>query len=112
MQYAEPLRLHDIGQNIDPSHVSPRSVVTRHEAERYRIAADDEHNRDRRGGLFGGLGSWFASNRRNNCDLAGYEIGHNRRNPTIVSARPAKFHRHILAFDEASFVQASTKCFG
>src|SRR6516225_7221796 len=49
VQQSHPLGLQQIGQDVDAGDVSARSVKTLDEIGLDRVAADDEHDRDRGG---------------------------------------------------------------
>jgi hypothetical protein len=42
--------------------------------------------------------------------VAAHELVRKRRKPVVLSLRPAKFDRYILAFNEAPFAQTAAEC--
>ena len=69
-----------------------------------RIAAGREHDRNRRGR---GLGRKRRAD-RTGCDdhghLAAHQLGRQRRQPIVLTFRPAEFDRDVLALDVAGFL--------
>ena len=71
-----------------------------------RIAADREDDRDRRGRGLGRERRGIATGATITATWRSNQIGRQRRQSIVVTFRPAVFDRHVLALDEAGFVQA------
>ena len=79
------------------------------EAIHDRIAADGEHDRDRRGHRLGRLHSECAVHAGNDRDLTVHEVCRESRQPIVLQFGKAEFDRHIAAFDKAGLAQALAK---
>ena len=74
-----------------------------------RIGRDREDNRNRRGRRLGCQRRLRAAARHDYGHLALHEFGGEGRQLVSVSIRPSIFDRHVLAFDQASLLQAAAK---
>jgi len=67
---------------------------------------DTEDDRNRRCCSFGRERSLQGAGRGNDGDLSVDEIGHECRQAIVLTLQPVVLDRHVLAFDDAGFVEA------
>src|SRR5262249_16851522 len=79
------------------------------ESELYRVTAGYEHNGKPRCCRFCSMRGRSAAKGRDHCHLAVNQISRQSGQPIIVTLRPAVFDQHVLAFDEADFLQPFPK---
>jgi hypothetical protein len=110
-----------LGYHLPPFIPSARAVVrafsfgdTAAEAlralsRRKRVSADPKHDRNRRGGSFGGEGGGFFSDCRYYRDPAAHGVSRKCMESTTVAARPSKLDAGILPFDDVTLPQAAAE---
>src|SRR5262245_14530960 len=106
MQESQPLGRDFLGKKIDARRVAARPGETGDQTKLDRVFADAEDDRDRHSRSFGRLGSKVAAGRGDNGDATADEVGHERRQTTVLAVQPMVLDRHILTPDEAGFVEA------
>jgi len=70
------------------------------------VNADENDDRNRRSRRLGSECRRSAAGCHDHGHLTANEIGRQRRQPIIMTLRPAVFDRHVPAFNEAGFPQA------
>src|SRR5262245_61269819 len=108
-QKPQAFRPQFIGQIAHARHVSTRPIETGNQAVLDRVAADDEHDRDRCGRRFGDKHSLRGGHAGDDRDLTADEVGYERREP--IALRPSKvvLDRHIAALDKAGLGETLTE---
>jgi len=110
VQQSHPLGLQQIGQDVDAGDVSARSVKTLDEIGLDRVAADDEHDRDRGGRGFGRKRRRFAATRHEYVHLSPDQIRRQFRKPIVLAFRIPILNCHILILDVPGFDQRLAEC--
>ena len=108
-QQAQPFRLHEPRQQRDAGGVAAGPVPALDQADTDRIAAQPEHDRDGRGRALGGECRRLAAGRRQHVHSAAYQLGRHRGQQIVLTARPAKLNRDVLALDKAAFGEAAAE---
>src|ERR1700730_4194096 len=106
MQQREPLGDHLGSEEIYTRRIASGSADARDQPELDRVLADTEHDRDGRGGSFGGAGSGRGAWYGDDCDLPADQLDRQFRHPIVLTLRPTGFDSDVLTFHEAGFVQA------
>jgi hypothetical protein len=94
----------------DAGDVTARPVEAGDQPERDRVAADHEHDRNRRGRRFGRADRRGAGGRDDGGDPPVDQIGRQCRQPIVLAVRVAVFDRHVAAFGMTGFAQAFAEC--
>jgi hypothetical protein len=97
----------------EAAEFAPRKAMRRALGKRLgdRVATRFEHNRDRRGGCFGGESRQSPANCADNRNPAIDQICGQCRQAVVLSVRPAIFDLYILPVDKAGFPQAEQERF-
>src|SRR5262249_61180314 len=93
-------------EKIDPRQVAARPRQAGDKAEIDRVFPDAKDDRDRRGRSFGYLCSKVAGRRGDDGHATMHEVSHKRRKAIELPSQSVVLHWHILALDEARFVEA------
>jgi hypothetical protein len=105
-QQPQPLRLERARQQGYSGHVGARPVQAGNKTDFYRVAANREHDRDGRGGRFGGQHRRLTAARDDHGHAAANQISRHRRQSVILTIRPAKFDRHVAALGITGLAKA------
>jgi len=108
-QHFQPFCRHLGIEKIDTSQVGPRPRETGDKAELNRVFADGKNNRNRGGRCFARERGMGASARNNHCDRSANQFGRQHWQPIELAFAPAIFDRHVLPFDIASLLKASSE---
>ena len=109
---ASSVRLTTASTRTGPSCASPAAILCSrpakapYETARDRVRAAGENNRNCRGRSLCNLRRDVAAS-RDHGDLPAYQVGRQRRQPIVVTIRPAVLNCHVLALNVAGFLQAA-----
>src|SRR2546430_6645438 len=92
-------------KNIYASHMAARPDKAVDQPQTDGVFADDKDNRDCRGRSFG-CKRTSADERGDHGNTSADEVGHQHRQPVVLTAEPVVLYRHVLAFDIAGFAEA------
>jgi hypothetical protein len=97
---------------VDSGRVVARPGKAGDETQLDRVFADAEDDRDRCGRTFGRLGTSGQAGRRDNGYVTADEVSHDRGQAVVMAVKPVVLDHHVLALDDAGFVEAFTECSG
>jgi len=106
MQEPQPLGRNLRVKKIDAGQVAARPGETGDKTKPNRVFTDTEDNGNRCGRSFGRERTRRVGGRGDHGRSPADQIGHQRRQATVLTLQPVVFDRHVLSFDVAGFVEA------
>jgi hypothetical protein len=109
VQQLQPLGAELGTEEVDPRDVAGRPIEAGDNTLLDRIAASQEHDRDRAGRRLCGQSRIAASRGKDHGRLAAHKIGCERRQSIVLVFRKTVFDRYVAAFNVTGLTQAAAE---
>src|SRR5262249_46333504 len=112
-QFAKQLYAFCLQRGRKKTHACPaatRSIEARNETKLNRVISGQEHDRNCFRHRLGGKCRRNATSGGNNRERMGDEISGKRRQPIVLTFRPAIFDGYVSSFDIACLIETLTEC--